>query len=100
MRKLPCNLDTFKSPFFVAILQTLQMKRRPVVRPGTSILSSVIIMNFTQHSGPPVYAIPPGVFDRTGDDLHHNGAHFGLCFGILGERRPLRARIGEVMKSE
>ena len=57
-------------------------------------------MNFTHHSGPPVRTILPGVFDQTGGDLHQNGAQFGRCLGILGERGPMRARIGEVVKSE
>ena len=57
-------------------------------------------MNFTQLSGPPLHANTPGVFDRTGDDLNVNGAHFGLCLGELGERKPGRARIGKVVNSE
>jgi hypothetical protein len=60
-------------------------------------LTSDIDVNFTIHSGPPVHAIPPGVFDQTGGDLHQNWAHFGLCLGILGKQGPLRARIGEVV---
>jgi len=57
-------------------------------------------VNFTQLSGPPLDAIPPGVFDQTGGDLSVNGAHFGLCLVIFWERMPLRARIGEVVNSE
>ena len=41
-----------------------------------------------------------GVFDRTGGDLISNGAHFGVCLGIIREWRPKRARIREVVKSE
>ena len=55
-------------------------------------------VNFVKYSGPPVHAILPGVFDRTGGDLHQNGVQFGRCLGILGERGPLRARIGGVVK--
>ena len=55
-------------------------------------------MNFTHPSGPPVHAIYPGVFDQTGGDPSVNGARFGLCLGILRERRPMRARIGDVVK--
>ena len=61
-------------------------------------LSSDIDVNFTILSGPSLHAIYPGVFDQTGGDLHLNGAHFGRFLGILGERRPLRDRIGEVVK--
>jgi hypothetical protein len=64
-----------------------------------SPLMSYTNVNFFVFSGPPVHAILPGVFDRTGGDLHRNGAQFGICLGILGERGPLRARIGEVVKS-
>jgi hypothetical protein len=42
----------------------------------------------------------PGVFDRTGGDLHLNGASFGFCFDIFRKRRLLHARIGEVVNSE
>ena len=64
------------------------------------VLTSDNDVNFTLVSGPPVHAIPPGVFDRTGGDLHPNGAQYGRCLGILGERRTIRARIGVVVKSE
>ena len=57
-------------------------------------------MNFTILSGPPLHAEYPRVFDREGGDLHLNGARFGFCFDIFGERRRLRARIGEVVNSE
>jgi len=49
-------------------------------------------------TGPPVHAKYPGVFDRTGGDLISNGAHFGLCWGILRKRMAWRARIGDVVK--
>ena len=42
----------------------------------------------------------PGVFDRTGGDLHLNGARFGFCFDIFRKRRLLHARIEEVVSSE
>jgi hypothetical protein len=76
------------------------MKKALLWGPEQSILTSVIVVDFPHHPGPPVHAIPPGVFDRTGGDLPLNGAQFGLRFGILWERGPLRARIGEVVKSE
>ena len=62
--------------------------------------TSDIDVNFALVSGPPVHAIPPGVFDRTGGDLHRNGVHFGLGLGILGERRLWGGRIGGVVNSE
>ena len=55
-------------------------------------------VNFAIPAGPPVHAKYPGVFDRTGGDRIGNGAHFGLCLGILGKRGPSRARIGGVVK--
>ena len=63
-------------------------------------LTSVTDVNFTILTGPPLHAKYPGVFDRTGGDLISNGAHFGLCLGVIGERRPIRALIREVVKSE
>jgi len=57
-------------------------------------------VNFAIPAGPPVHAKYPGVFDRTGGDRIGNGAHFGLCLGILGKRGPSLARIGGVVKSE
>ena len=57
-------------------------------------------MNFKHLSGPTVHANTLGVFDQTGGDLSVNGTHFGLCLEILRERRPWRARIGDVVNSE
>jgi len=57
-------------------------------------------VNLTILSGPPLHAEYPRVFDRSGGDLHLNGARFGFCFDIFRERRRLRARIEEVVNSE
>ena len=57
-------------------------------------------MNLTILSGPPLHAEYPRVFDRTGGDLHLNGARFGFCFDIFRKRRLLHARIEEVVNSE
>ena len=64
------------------------------------MLSLDFDVNFTLLSGPPVHANTPGVFDRTGGELISNGAHFGLCFCILRGRKPIRALIRGVVKSE
>ena len=63
-------------------------------------LTSATDVNFMHPSGPPLHAKYPGVFDRTGGDLHRNGGRFGLCLVIIWERMPLRARIGEGVNSE
>jgi hypothetical protein len=52
--------------------------------------------NFHHNSGPPLPAIPPGVFDKIGCWRIPFGARFGLFFGILGKRGLGRGRIGEV----
>jgi hypothetical protein len=64
------------------------------------MLSSDTDVNFTILSGPPLHAKYPGGTPYTRGDLILNGAHFGLCLVIIGEQKPLRARIGEVVKSK
>ena len=48
-------------------------------------------VNFTHPSGPLVHVKYPGVFDLI-SGVPHNGDRFGLCFDILGQRRPGRGR--------
>jgi hypothetical protein len=51
-------------------------------------------VNSTVSSGPPLHAIYPGVFDRTGGWRIRIWAQFGLCFGILGKWGLERGWIG------